>query len=49
MLSSYNYYSLFLNIYEPLAKVVINNKNQLLCPNNRSLEMKKETYKKLYV
>ena len=31
------------------AKVTFNNKNQLICSNNLSLEMKKETYKKLYL
>ena len=31
------------------AKVMFNNKKQLLCSNNVSLEIKKETYKKLYL
>jgi len=31
------------------AKVMCNNKNQLLFSNYLSLEMKKETYKKLYL
>jgi hypothetical protein len=31
--------------YEPLAKIMFNNKKQLLCLNNLSLEMKKELVK----
>ena len=30
------------------TKLVFSNKQQLLCLNNLSLEIKKETYKKLY-
>jgi hypothetical protein len=31
------------------AKVMFNNKKQLLCSSNLSLEIKKENYKKLYL